>query len=163
MTATLGELAHPMPDPATITAAHNHIARQPRKPPPRPPVPHKTTPRKPRDGTVAHQIRITRPVLTVLRDIIDHPGEFYGLEVFNRTRIDQGTLYPMLHRMHRAGWLTSHPEDEQSWLAGAPPGRGPGRRRTYYNLTPEGNHAALHELHHHRSRDQRKAQTDETA
>jgi hypothetical protein len=57
--------------------------------------------------------------------------------VFDRTGIDQGTLYPILGRMHRAGWLSSHPEDEQSWLAGAPPERGPGRRRTYDNLTPK--------------------------
>jgi hypothetical protein len=55
-------------------------------------------------------------------------------------------LYPMLHRMRRAGWLTSHPEGEQSWLAGAPPGRGLGGRRTYYNLIPERYRAACHEL-----------------
>ncbi|MCE7010074.1 TniQ family protein [Kibdelosporangium philippinense] len=132
MTAALGDQIRPMPAPDTITAAHQHLSRQPRKPPPRTPIPHTTTPRKQPRGTAAHQIRITPHVRTVLHDIIDHPGEFYGLEVFNRTGIDQSTLYPMLHRLHRAGWLTSHLEDEQSWLAGAPPGRGPGRRRTYY-------------------------------
>jgi DNA-binding PadR family transcriptional regulator len=54
--------------------------------------------------------------------------------------------------MNKAGWLTSRPEDEQSWLAGAPPGCGPGRRRTYYTLTAEGRRAARHELDRHATR-----------
>ncbi|MFI9388958.1 LysR family transcriptional regulator [Kutzneria sp. NPDC052558] len=148
----------PMPDAATLAEATHQVITKPRKTTPRTPVPHSTASRAPSAGT-AYQIRISRPVLTVLRDIIDHPGQFYGLELHQRTGIDYGTLYPMLHRMHQAGWLTSHPEDEQSWLAGAPPGRGPGRRRTYYDLTPEGRRAALHELHQHKPGNRKKATT----
>ena len=51
-----------------------------------------------------------------------------------------------IEAIHTAGCLTSHPEDEAEWVAGAPPGRGPGRRRTYYQLTPDGLRAATHEL-----------------
>ena len=45
-----------------------------------------------------------------------------------------------------AGWPTSSDEDEADWLAGAPPGCGRGRRRTYYRLTPKGCCTALCEL-----------------
>ncbi|RYE37843.1 MAG: hypothetical protein EOP24_48305, partial [Hyphomicrobiales bacterium] len=45
-----------------------------------------------------------------------------------------------------SGWLISSDEDEADWLASAPPGCGPGRRRTYYRLTPNGCCAALREL-----------------
>jgi hypothetical protein len=86
-------------------------------------------------------------------DVPPHdPDEFYGFAIKQRTAIDGGTPYPLLKRMNKAGWLTSRPEDEQSWLAAAPPGRGPGRRRTYYTLTTEGRRAALHELDRHPSR-----------
>lgn len=119
-------------------------------------APRKPSKPRPFDDINVDRLRISRPVLTVLRDLIDHPGEFYGLEIHQRTGVDEGTLYPMLKRLEHAGWLASRPEDEQAWLAGAPPGCGPGRRRTYYTLTPEGRRAARHELHHHKFRDRKK-------
>lgn len=79
-----------------------------------------------------------------------HPQESYGAAILEHTGLVPGTLYPMLHRLTAARWLTSRPESEQSWLARAPVGRGPGRRRTYYTLTAEGIHAARHELDHQR-------------
>ncbi|MEU4588261.1 LysR family transcriptional regulator [Kitasatospora aureofaciens] len=90
--------------------------------------------------------RITRPLLAVLHHIHTEldGAEFYGFGVHQSTGTDLGTLYPMLTRLEDLGWLTSRPEDEAEWLAGAPPGRGPGRRRTYYQLTPEGRRAAAY-------------------
>lgn len=117
----------------------------------------------PFDDIDIQRIRITRPTLTLLRDLTDHAEEpAYGHGILARTEIDPGTLYPLLKRLERAGWLTSWPEDEESWLAGAPPGRGPRRRRTYYALTPQGRQAALHELAHHTTQARRKRKTDDT-
>ncbi len=45
-------------------------------------------------------------------------------------------------------------EDKHQWRAGAPPGKGPGKRRTYYRLTPDGHRAAQREVDRC---DQRKA------
>ncbi|AMW12422.1 hypothetical protein A4E84_24795 [Streptomyces qaidamensis] len=105
------------------------------------------------DDITAKRIRITGPTLILLRDLLDHQNEqFYGAQIHARTGIDNGTLYPQLKRMERAGWLTSRPEAEDSWLARAPVGCGPGRRRTYYALTPNGLRAAAHEVQHHKPR-----------
>ncbi len=93
------------------------------------------------------KLRITRPLLALLHHVVNHDDqEFYGWELIEQTGMDAGTVYPQLARLTRAGWLTSRPEDEAAWLAGAPPGRGPGRRRTYYALTEEGRAAAEYEL-----------------
>lgn len=130
--------APPMPEAATLARAAKQFAT--RRPP---------SPLKPYNDINVQRIRITAPVIVLLRDLIDHDQpQTYGLEIHTRTGIDPGTLYPLLKRMAQAGWLTSWPEDEQAWLAGAPPGRGPGRRRTYYALTTHGRRAALHELAH---------------
>jgi hypothetical protein len=106
----------------------------------------KPAPLKPFDDINVKRLRMTAPLKAVLRDLVDHPGEFYGPDILNRTNVGAGIIYPILHRLLHAGWLTSRPEDEASWLAGAPPGRSPGRRRSYYTLTPDGRRAALHEL-----------------
>lgn len=99
------------------------------------------------DGIKVQRIRVTAATETVLRDLIDHGAErTHGQEIATRTGLDDATVYPNLRRLLAAGWLTSWPEDEQEWLAGAPPGRGPGRRRTYYTLTDDGRRAARHEI-----------------
>jgi hypothetical protein len=146
MIAALGEQPRPMPDPVALAAAQHHHTRPARKP----------APLKPFDDINVKRLRMTKPLKAVLQDLVDHPGEFYGLEILNRTNIAEGVIYPNLHRLLQAGWLTSRPEDEHEWLAGAPPGRGPGRRRTYYTLTPDGRRAALHELEHHKPRNRKK-------
>ena len=69
-------------------------------------------------------------VLSVLRD-----GELYGYEIAQRIRSrsgelfapSEGSLYPTLHRLERAGALTA------SWRASV---RGP--RRRYYAITEAG-------------------------
>jgi PadR family transcriptional regulator len=69
-------------------------------------------------------------VLSVLRD-----GELYGYEIAQRIRSrsgelfapSEGSLYPALHRLEKAGALTA------SWRASE---RGP--RRRYYAITEDG-------------------------
>jgi len=68
-------------------------------------------------------------------------GESYGYAILKRVRElsdgelewTDGMLYPLLHRLHRLGYLTTE------WRT--PP---EGRRRRYYEITEEG-HAALAE------------------
>lgn len=110
--------------------------------------PRKRSPLKPFDGIAVQRIRIRQETLTLLQDLLDHADEeFYGAQVYTRTGLTQGTVSDQLRRLQRAGWLTSRPEDDDSWMRRATPGRGPGRRITYYSLTPEGRRAATHELH----------------
>lgn len=57
--------------------------------------------------------------------------EFTGAEIADLTRLKTGTLYPILHRLEHAGWLSSR------WEAGEPAKLGRPRRR-YYKITAEG-------------------------
>lgn len=147
MTDALGSALEPMPEQPEIDAAtaRFHI---PRKNP---------GPLKPFDGIAVERIRIMAPTLRLLQDLVEHDDvQFYGEQVVKRIGIDAGTLYPALHRLRAAGWLTSWPEPEHEWLAGAPPGCGPGRRRTYYALTPEGRRAAEHEIEYRDARPKKR-------
>jgi PadR family transcriptional regulator, regulatory protein PadR len=61
--------------------------------------------------------------------------DFYGYELRQLTGLSTGTMYPLLDRLYREGWLAESWEeiDEQS------EGR---RRRRYYHLTPLGERLA---------------------
>jgi DNA-binding PadR family transcriptional regulator len=104
-------------------------------------------PPKPYNTIAVDRIRITRPVRIALQALLDSVGEdIYGLKLRRRTRLDYGSIYPLLARLTKAGWLTARWEDETSWRARNPPGQKHRPRRRYYRLTPEGQRAALHEL-----------------
>jgi DNA-binding MarR family transcriptional regulator len=149
ITETLSKHPRTLPDAHALTAATRQF-HQARKNP---------GPLAPFDGISVERIRITTSTTKLLRDLVEHGSpQFYGHEVIGRTGLDGGTIYPSLRRLEKAGWLTSWPEDEQEWLAGAPPGRGPGRRRTYFTLTPEGRRAALREIEDHPIPKPRKVQ-----
>lgn len=106
-------------------------------------------PPTPFDDIAVERIRITRPMLALLHDLLARPQqEFYGAEVIARTGLEPGSVYPQLKRLERAGWLTSRLEDDITWMNRATPGRGPGKRRTFYTLTAEGHRAARHETQH---------------
>lgn len=46
--------------------------------------------------------------LSVLRAMLDDAaGEHYGLQLGRTAGLCNGTVYPMLERMQRDGWLTS--------------------------------------------------------
>ena len=81
---------------------------------------------------------LRRSQLDVLLD--DPTGQHHGFAVAKAAGLQTGTLYPIMARLERAGWMTSN------WEDGDPAARGP--RRRLYRLTDEGAvaaHAALRE------------------
>ncbi|WP_329620117.1 TniQ family protein [Streptomyces sp. NBC_01255] len=139
MTASLPHHHTPAPpDDHVLEAAHAKFQTRRN---PGPPTPF--------DDIAVERIRITRPMLALLHDLLARPQqEFYGAEVIARTGLEPGSVYPQLKRLERAGWLTSRLEDDITWMNRATPGRGPGKRRTFYTLTAEGHRAARHETQH---------------
>jgi DNA-binding PadR family transcriptional regulator len=76
--------------------------------------------------------QITAQTQAVLGALLAECGEpLYGLEISRRTRLSSGTLYPILARLEKAGWVSSE------WEAASPTEAGRPRRR-YYRLTGEG-------------------------
>jgi DNA-binding PadR family transcriptional regulator len=89
---------------------------------------------------MASDPRLTLPVLKVLGAMLDDPaGDHYGLAIAHQTGLKSGTLYPILARLERAGWVTSN------WEATDPTEQGRPRRR-YYRLTGAGEQAARRAL-----------------
>ena len=76
--------------------------------------------------------RMTLQVKLVLLALAeDREQERYGLEIIDATGLPPGTIYPILARLERAGWLDSEWETVDEHLAGRP-------RRRYYRLTADG-------------------------
>lgn len=51
---------------------------------------------------------------SVLIVFLDHPDEdHYGWELMERTGLPSGTLYPILDRLSRKGWLDGHWDTSQ--------------------------------------------------
>jgi PadR family transcriptional regulator, regulatory protein PadR len=56
--------------------------------------------------------RITGPTLKVLREFLIRPtGGLSGAEIARSTGLPSGTLYPILFRLEKSGWLSSHWEE----------------------------------------------------
>ncbi len=84
--------------------------------------------------------RMSTQTLAVLALLMANPtDEWYGFELAERADIKTGTLYPLLARLERQGWLRSSWEDIDPRVAGRP-------RRRLYVLTPEGATAASEHL-----------------
>ncbi|HZD99705.1 MAG TPA: helix-turn-helix transcriptional regulator [Micromonosporaceae bacterium] len=80
--------------------------------------------------------------------LTDPEAERYGLDLMRDTSLASGTLYPMLMRLERAGWVRADWEDIDPVAEGRP-------SRRYYRLTADGMIAARRELaalHQHLSR-----------
>jgi PadR family transcriptional regulator, regulatory protein PadR len=77
-------------------------------------------------------LRLTGPVLRVLTALLAEPAaERYGLDLMQTTGLASGTLYPILIRLERAGWVESRWEDIDPVREGRP-------SRRYYRLTTDG-------------------------
>ncbi|MGY2899708.1 PadR family transcriptional regulator PadR [Curtobacterium sp. PvP017] len=77
--------------------------------------------------------RITAPTLDVLDALLTVDGPAWGLLVIKATGRQAGTVYPILERLERQGWITSSWDDETDR---------PGPRRRLYEFTPDGVDAA---------------------
>ncbi|TDC30630.1 PadR family transcriptional regulator [Micromonospora sp. 15K316] len=77
--------------------------------------------------------RIGAATVDVLRVLLDSDRPRWGLEIIKLTGRPSGSVYPLLERLERNGWLTSHWEEVTER-------RGP--RRRMYELTAEGAVAA---------------------
>ena len=93
-------------------------------------------------------IRLTGTTADVLKVLLattpDHPA--WGLRICQEAGLGSGTVYPILERLLRAGWITSRREE----------GEHPGRpARTYYDLTGAGRARALSALQERAARHRR--------
>jgi PadR family transcriptional regulator PadR len=78
------------------------------------------------------RIRVSRPMLKVLKMMIERPlTPSSGAEIGRQADLGSGTLYPLLQRLENAGWLTSKWEKVDPSEAGRP-------RRRLYKLTGRG-------------------------
>ncbi len=88
---------------------------------------------------MSDELRMTTAVAKVASAFLADPtADRYGLDLIRATALPSGTLYPVLVRMERAGWVT------KSWEDADPSSMGPVRR--YYRLTPNGVIEARREL-----------------
>jgi PadR family transcriptional regulator, regulatory protein PadR len=99
--------------------------------------------------------RMTVPMLSVLAALVSGDG-WYGLRIAEATAMRTGSVYPILARFERAGWVTSTWEDKQDPAEKSDPGA----KRKYYRLTPEGRERALIAL---RLREEALAKADQTS
>lgn len=84
-------------------------------------------------------VRMTVPVRRVVRALLDakitsDDDPLYGREIAEAAGVSLGSIYPILARLDRAGWLEGHWEYNHS-----PP-------RRYYHFTPSGEVAARRAL-----------------
>lgn len=79
----------------------------------------------------------TQAILATLLEDVNQPH--YGLEMAKAAGLPSGTIYPMLARLEREGWVESEPENIDASVAGRRP-------RRYYRLTGEGEQVARAEI-----------------
>jgi DNA-binding PadR family transcriptional regulator len=78
------------------------------------------------------ELRMTTAVAKVVAAFLsDVAADRYGLDLIRVTGLPSGTLYPILVRLERAGWLTTSWEEIDPVVEGRP-------ARRYYRLTPDG-------------------------
>jgi PadR family transcriptional regulator, regulatory protein PadR len=84
--------------------------------------------------------RMSAETLRVLGAMLEDPLAWhYGLGLSERGGVAAGTIYPMLARLEKAGWLESRWEEQGPEDEGRP-------RRRLYKLTGLGERAAMGEL-----------------
>lgn len=92
--------------------------------------------------------RVTAPTLDVLDALLSTDGPTWGLLVIKATGRQAGTVYPILERLERQGWIRSSWDDDADR---------PGPRRRLYEFTADGVEAARELL------DARQASADAAA
>ena len=79
--------------------------------------------------------RVTAPTVEVLQLLMDAGEPLWGLRIMESLGRPSGTVYPILERLERQGWVRSE------WAAGDAGPHGE-RQRRLYELTSEGRPAA---------------------
>lgn len=77
--------------------------------------------------------RLTPATLDVIEALVDAPASIWGLRIVAVTGRPAGSVYPILERLERAGWVESEWEN-------APERSGP--RRRLYRLNSDGAESA---------------------
>lgn len=78
-------------------------------------------------------MKTTEPLLKVAEVFMSEPcGRFWGYDIGQRVDLRSGVLYPLLHRLRDAGWLTDMWEEPPS------DGRRRAPARRCYELTEVG-------------------------
>ena len=91
------------------------------------------------------RLSVSRQTLAILEALLARPSQWHhGYAISRRTCISSGTLYPVLMRLDRLGWLETKWEDSD--VSGRPP-------RHLYRLTGDGREWAREELHVARQRE----------
>jgi PadR family transcriptional regulator, regulatory protein PadR len=86
------------------------------------------------------EVRVTVAVARVLREFLADPSKSrYGYELMQLTGFPSGKLYPLLARLHSAGWLIRERENTDPAQVGRP-------ARWLYRLSPRGVKSAGQEL-----------------
>lgn len=87
-----------------------------------------------------NDVRLTASSLKVLKLFLEAPSkELAGSEVSRTAGVGSGTLYPLLARFERAGWMASRWEEIDASKEGRP-------RRRLYKLTALGQSNAMRRL-----------------
>src|SRR6266480_3723155 len=74
-------------------------------------------------------MELSRPAIKVLRVFIENPtSEQYGFGLMAATKVQSGSLYPILRRFEDAGWVEAREESIDERAAGRP-------KRRLYHLT----------------------------
>ncbi|MGD8168962.1 PadR family transcriptional regulator [Herbiconiux sp. P16] len=81
--------------------------------------------------------RVTAPTLDILEALLGETEPLWGLILVKRTGRPSGTVYPILERLERQGWIIGSWETDLDRT---------GPRRRLYEFTPDGR-AAAQELH----------------
>jgi PadR family transcriptional regulator PadR len=76
---------------------------------------------------------VTAPTVDVLRVHLDSTAPVWGLQIIKKTERLPGTVYPILERLERQGWIRSSWEGESTRQ---------GPRRRLYEFTADGQSAA---------------------
>jgi PadR family transcriptional regulator, regulatory protein PadR len=85
-------------------------------------------------------IRLSVPAARVLREFLEDPdAPCYGFDLMERVGMASGSLYPILARLERAGWIVGAKEDIDPQVEGRP-------ARRYFTLTGEGVRVAQRRL-----------------
>jgi PadR family transcriptional regulator, regulatory protein PadR len=88
--------------------------------------------------TMGLRLRLSRQTLVLLEALLLQPSQWHhGYALSQNTGLASGTLYPILMRLEKSGWLETR--WEETAVAGRPP-------RHLYRLTGNGREWALDEL-----------------